>query len=90
MNNECRPILLNYDDAAKTLGLTRPALRDLVYKGRGPTIVKLNKRTMFAYKDLEAWVDQHRQPSPNLPTVEKPKRKRGRPSIADNIAMGNV
>lgn len=90
MNNECRPILLNYDDAAKTLGLTRPALRDLVYKRRGPSTINIGRRTMFAYKDLEAWVDRLRKPTPELPTVEMPKRKRGRPSIADQISRGEI
>ncbi len=83
-------LLLNYENAAAALGLSRPALRDLVYKRRGPTTVNIGRRTMFAYKDLEAWVDQHRKPTPSLPVVEMPKRKRGRPSIADKIARGEI
>lgn len=84
------PILLDYESAAIVLGLSRPALRDLVYKRRGPATVNIGRRTMFAYKDLEAWVDQHRKPAPPLPIVEMPKRKRGRPSIADKMAQSNV
>lgn len=84
------PILLDYDNAAAVLGLSRSALRDLIYKRRGPTTVNIGRRTMFAYKDLESWVNQHRKPTPPLPAVEMPKRKRGRPSIAENIARGEI
>ncbi len=37
------------------------ALQDLVYKGRGPVVTKIGRRTFFAVKDLEAFVDAHRQ-----------------------------
>jgi hypothetical protein len=85
-----QPILLDYNEAARLLCLTRSALRDLVYRNRGPATVKLGRRTMFAYRDLEAWVDAHRKPVPPQPPVELPKRKRGRPSIADKIARGEI
>ena len=49
------PLLLDYDNAARLLGMTRAALRDLVYRHRGPATVKLGRRTLFAYRDLEAW-----------------------------------
>ncbi len=84
------PLLLDYENAAAILGLSRPALRDLVYKRRGPATVSIGRRTMFAYKDLETWVDQHRKLTPPLPIVELPKRKRGRPSIADKMARGEI
>lgn len=84
------PLLLDYENAAAVLGLSRPALRDLIYKRRGPATVNIGRRTRFAYKDLEAWVDQHRKPTASLPVVEMPKRKRGRPSIADQIARGII
>lgn len=82
------PILLDYENAAAVLGLSRPALRDLVYKCRGPATVNIGRRIMFAYKDLEVWVDQHRKPTPPIPIIKMPKRKRVRPSIADKIARG--
>ncbi|WP_374834307.1 helix-turn-helix domain-containing protein [Paenochrobactrum pullorum] len=90
MNNDIRPLLLNYDDAAKKLGLSRPALRDLVYKRRGPATINIGRRTMFAYKDLEIWVDGLRKPAPQPANIDMPKRKRGRPSIADKMLRGEL
>jgi predicted DNA-binding transcriptional regulator AlpA len=84
------PLLLDYDNAAALLGMTRSALRDLVYRRRGPATVKLGRRTLFAYRDLEAWVDAHRLPAPPPAPADLPKRKRGRPSIADKIARGEI
>ena len=37
------------------------ALQDLVYKGRGPVATRIGRRTFFAVKDLEAFVDAHRE-----------------------------
>jgi predicted DNA-binding transcriptional regulator AlpA len=83
-------IMLDYNEAARLLCLSRSALRDLVYKRRGPATVRIGRRTMFAYRDLETWVDAHRKAVPPLPNPEFPKRKRGRPSIADKIARGEL
>jgi predicted DNA-binding transcriptional regulator AlpA len=80
-------LLLDYDGAAKALSMSRPALRDLVYKGRGPRTTKIGRRTFFAVKDLEAFIDQHREPPPmreELPIT--PKARRGRPTIAEMMA----
>lgn len=61
-DQENRPILLlDYDGAASALSMSRAALRDLVYKGRGPIVTKIGRRTFFAVKDLEAFVDERRQ-----------------------------
>lgn len=54
-------LLLDYPAAADALSMTRGALRDLVYKGRGPVVTKIGNRTFFAVKDLERFVDDHRQ-----------------------------
>lgn len=54
-------LLLDYNRAASALCMTRGALRDLVYKGRGPVVVKIGTRTFFAVKDLEAFVVAHRE-----------------------------
>lgn len=84
------PLLLDYDAAAAMLSLSRPALRDLVYRNRGPRIVKLGRRTLFAVRDLEAFVDAHRQPERPVissPVVAPPgKRRRGRPTIVEQMA----
>lgn len=90
MNNEIRPILLDYDNAAALLNLTRPALRDLVYKKRGPATINIGRRTMFAYKDLEIWIDSLRKPAPQPANTDLPKRKRGRPSIAEKMQRGEI
>ena len=80
-------LLLDYDGAAAALSMSRAALRDLVYKGRGPTVTKIGRRTFFAVKDLEAFIDRHREtPVPVVPEPAKPKTgRRGRPSIAEMI-----
>lgn len=54
-------LLLDYGGAAYALSMSVGALQDLVYKGRGPVVTKIGRRTFFAVKDLEAFVDAHRQ-----------------------------
>jgi hypothetical protein len=85
-------LLLDYDGAARALSMSRPALRDLVYKGRGPRVTKIGRRTFFAVKDLKAFIDQHREPAvmqTEAPVII-PKRKRGRPTIAEQMAAREV
>tara|TARA_R110000868_G_scaffold129385_4_gene338171 strand:+ start:2732 stop:3019 length:288 start_codon:yes stop_codon:yes gene_type:complete len=79
-------LLLDYDEAASALSLSRAALRDLVYKGRGPAVTRIGRRTLFAFKDLEEFVDRNREAAP-LPTPTSPpaKRGRGRPNIAQKM-----
>jgi len=60
MEKSAPPLLLDYENAAKALSLSKAALRDLVYKGRGPRITKLGRRTFFAYQDLQEFVEQQR------------------------------
>jgi len=57
-------ILLDYREAASSLSMTRSALRDLVYRGKGPPIVKIGRRTYFAVSDLHAWIARHRRTPP--------------------------
>lgn len=54
-------LLLDYPAAAAALSMSRGALRDLVYKGRGPVVTKIGSRTFFAIKDLERFVERHRE-----------------------------
>ena len=81
-------LLLDYDGAARTLSMSRPALRDLVYKGRGPRVTKIGRRTFFAVKDLEAFVDRHRENAQIqiLEDVMTRTRKRGRPTVAEQLS----
>jgi hypothetical protein len=81
-------LLLDYEAAASALSLSRAALRDLVYKGRGPAVTKIGRRTFFAVKDLEAVIDRHRECAPRLeaPAPAPAKRRRGRPTIAEQMA----
>jgi hypothetical protein len=81
-------LLLDYDGAARALSMSRPALRDLVYKGRGPRVTKIGRRTFFAVKDLEAFIDRHRESAITeiQESIIAPKRKRGRPTIAEQMA----
>jgi len=58
-------LLYDYPGAAALLSMTPEALRNLVYRGRGPITTKIGARTFFSYKDLEAFVDKHRQGPPH-------------------------
>lgn len=60
--NELKPLLLDYELAAKGLSITKQALRDLVYKGRGPSTVRIGRRVFFAVSDLEDFIAAHREP----------------------------
>ena len=82
-------LLLNYEQAAAALALSRAALRDLVYKGRGPVATRIGRRTFFSVSDLEDFVERHREAPRSAPANEDdhPRRsKRGRPSIAELMA----
>jgi hypothetical protein len=85
-------LLLDYDGAARALSMSRAALRDLVYKGRGPRVTKIGRRTFFAVRDLEAFIDRHREPA--AMKIHEPlivaKRKPGRPTIAEQMAAREV
>jgi hypothetical protein len=63
-NPERPKILLDYKGAADALSLTEQALRDLVYKGRGPTVTEIGRRRLFALTDLDEFVQRHRRPAP--------------------------
>jgi hypothetical protein len=81
-------ILYTYGEAAELLGLrSAQALRDLVYKNRGPIQTRIGARVLFAYADLAAWAAAHRDIAPPRPSEEVPTpgqgRRRGRPSVAD-------
>ncbi|WP_425064111.1 hypothetical protein [Pyruvatibacter mobilis] len=43
--------------------MSQPALRDLVYKGRGPRTTKIGRRTFFARQDLNDFVETMRAQS---------------------------
>lgn len=84
------PLAYSYPDAAALLGLTPGALRDLVYKGRGPAVVRIGRRTLFSAVDLANWLEAHRIPAPPPPDVAA-SRRRGRPTKASQLARaGNA
>lgn len=53
----------DYEGAAALLSISPAALRDLVYKGRGPATVRIGRRTFFAHRDLVEFVTKHREPN---------------------------
>lgn len=61
-NTDAPQLLLDYERAAKALCMSKQALRDLVYKGRGPRCVKIGRRVFFAISDLEEFIAAHREP----------------------------
>jgi len=60
MIDHSEKLQLTYKEAAYLLSITEQALRDLVYKKRGPVTVKIGRRTFFYFKDLIAFVEEHR------------------------------
>ena len=70
-------LLLNYKQAARALGFTEKALRDLVWKRRGPVVTKVGRRRMFYVDDLKEWIARHRSPNPPLSDPTIPPKKRG-------------
>ena len=73
-------LLLDYPRAADALSLSEQALRDLVWKGRGPVVTEIGRRRMFSRKDLEEFVERNRRP-PTPPDVSggtPPRGRRGR------------
>lgn len=61
-SNRDTPLLYDYKQAAQKLSLTEQALRDLVWKGRGPVVTEIGRRRLFALSDLEDFVARHRRP----------------------------
>ena len=87
MHSSEEKLLYDYESAAEVSSLTRAALRDLVYRGRGPRITRIGRRTFFARRDLEDFIEAHREPASSpCPLPPQPKRrKRGRPTIAEQM-----
>lgn len=56
-----KPRLFDYVSAAEVLSMSVQGLRDLVYKGKGPTVVRIGRRTYFASEDIDEFIDRHRE-----------------------------
>ncbi|WP_224705112.1 helix-turn-helix domain-containing protein [Devosia aquimaris] len=87
------PFLYTYQQAATLLGLkTVQALRDLVFRGKGPVPTRIGRRVFFTPADLQAWVDAHRDVPCNgdaivhNPTASAHARRRGRPSVRERAS----
>lgn len=63
--------------------MSRAALRDLVYKGRGPTVTKIGRRTFFTRSNLESFVLGLKSAMKPEPDDGSERRKRGRPSFKE-------
>ena len=92
MTHAIRParLLYPYAEAATLLGLpSTQSLRDLVHRGKGPVKVRVGRRVLFAASDIEAWIAAHRAPHEQIEApahIAEPKRRRGRPSVAERQA----
>ena len=51
------PLLLGAEQAAAVLGIGRSLFLQLDDTGRVPQAIKLNKRKLWNYNELRAWVD---------------------------------
>ena len=65
-----KPLILNPEQAAATLGLSPSTLAKLRLSGNGPAYCKLGARRVgYRLADIETWVDsqRHRSTSEYLP-----------------------
>jgi excisionase family DNA binding protein len=50
-------ILVNLDQAANLLSISRRKLEELLTDGRGPCPKKIGSRILFSVKELEVWAE---------------------------------
>ena len=55
--------VVNNSDAARHLGLSESTLNKLRLTGGGPIFLKLGRRVLYDFKDLEDWLGRHRRTS---------------------------
>ena len=55
--------VVNNSDAARHLGLSESTLNKLRLTGGGPIFIKLGRRILYDFKDLEDWLNRHRRTS---------------------------
>lgn len=54
----CMPLLVNITTATKILSMSRSKIYKMLSNGSfGPELIKVGKRSLFRYKELEQWVD---------------------------------
>ncbi len=53
--------LRNSADASTYLGLGASTLEKLRMTGKGPVYLKIGRRCLYAQRDLDAWLAQHRR-----------------------------
>jgi len=88
------PTALAVDEhaAAKILGISAMTLRRDRCDGRlGIPFTRIAGRIVYPLVALEAWLDQHTRPtpprpSPTTPAEGAPRRRRGRPTKAEQLA----
>ncbi|WP_336764315.1 helix-turn-helix domain-containing protein [Asaia sp. VD9] len=73
-----RPAVLNYEDAARYLGISSGRLRNLKWMGIAPKSISYGRRDVrFRVTDLDAWLDQKAGVAlPPEPARKRPKRPR--------------
>lgn len=87
------PAVVGYKDASRYIGLKSVgALRNMVYRGKGPPSLSYNMRDRrFRVADLDAWIarkfDAARAEDAYVAEqIGTPPKKRGRPTKAESIA----
>jgi predicted DNA-binding transcriptional regulator AlpA len=68
--------ILDYDAAAKRIGLVRRSLERLISTGEGPAVIHLGKRRRgIADTDLDAWIRARRHAPPGEEARNGPAAK---------------
>lgn len=56
--------LMTYEDLADMTQFSVETLRNWVYLGKGPASYSIGGRRRFRREDVEAWLEQRREPAP--------------------------
>lgn len=52
--------LLTREEVATLLGVTTASLRNMAYRGTGPTCIRLGHRTVrYRQVDVDRWIERH-------------------------------
>lgn len=55
---------MNIEDLAEYLGIPITTIYDLRVDGKGPCAIRVGRHVKFAVSDVNAWIEQQREPMP--------------------------
>ncbi|MBF0305011.1 MAG: hypothetical protein HQL41_05120 [Alphaproteobacteria bacterium] len=76
------PLYLTRKQVERYFPVSAKALATLATRGGGPPMIKIGKKVVYATRDIIGWFEARRIDDASIPA----KRKRGRPTKAEQIA----